>query len=298
MIANYITTRTPKFGAGTRTLRAGRTQPDGLTDEQIRHTAPSIFAEAPHASRSARYTYIPTSEILTGLRREGFRPMEIRQAGSRIEGKAEFTKHLIRLRHASQFDLGNSGLKAGDSVPEIILINSHDGTSSYQLMSGLFRIVCTNGLIASDGTAGRQIRVPHTGDVTSQVIDGCIEILDAMPATLDAVRSFESLAITNGEQLAFARAAQQLRYPDSDTPPVTPEKLLETNRREDTGPDLWRTLNRVQENTVRGGQFFITRDAENRRRRGHTREVKGIDGNVSLNRALWTLAEEMRKLKA
>jgi len=61
---------------------------------------------------------------------------------------------------------------------------------------------------------------------------------------------------------------------------------------------MWRTLNRVQENTVRGGQFYITRDADNKRRKGHTREVKGIDGNVSLNRALWTLAEEMRKLKA
>lgn len=53
----------------------------------------------------------------------------------------------------------------------------------------------------------------------------------------------------------------------------------------------------VQENTVKGGQFFRATNADGRTRTGHTREVKGIDGNVGLNRALWTLAEEMRKLK-
>lgn len=61
---------------------------------------------------------------------------------------------------------------------------------------------------------------------------------------------------------------------------------------------MWRTLNRIQENTIRGGQSYRTVDANNARRRGTTREVKGIDGNVNLNRALWTLAEEMQKLKA
>lgn len=33
-------------------------------------------------------------------------------------------------------------------------------------------------------------------------------------------------------------------------------------------------------------------------RRHATRAVAGIDGNRDLNRALWTLAEEMAKLKA
>ncbi len=42
----------------------------------------------------------------------------------------------------------------------LILLNSHDGTGSYQLMSGVFRIVCRNGLIVSEGEA-HMIRVPH-----------------------------------------------------------------------------------------------------------------------------------------
>src|SRR5699024_11228611 len=35
----------------------------------------------------------------------------------------------------------------GQEVPEIILLNSHDGSSSYQMIPGIFRFVCTNGLV-------------------------------------------------------------------------------------------------------------------------------------------------------
>lgn len=43
-----------------------------LSDDQIRRVAPSIFADGKHESRSERYTYIPTIEVLRGLRNEGF----------------------------------------------------------------------------------------------------------------------------------------------------------------------------------------------------------------------------------
>ena len=44
---------------------------------------------------------------------------------------------------------------------------------------------------------------------------------------------------------------------------------------------------------MRGGQL----GRSTRGRRIRTREVAGIDRSVNLNRALWVLAEEMRKLK-
>ena len=295
---SFAGTRLPSFGKGSRVFRTRDAA--GLTDEQLRHVAPSAFALEAHSSRSARYTYIPTSEILTGLRREGFLPMEVRQAGSRIEGKEEFTKHMIRFRHAGHHDLRAAGIQVGESIPEIVLVNSHDGTSSYQLMSGLFRVICQNGLIAATATGGHSLRIPHSGDIMHQVIDGCVTILEDMPGTLEKVGHFQQLALAPDERRAFARAALQLRYEDA-TPerpaPVNADTLLRANRHEDNQPSLWHTLNTVQENTVQGGQFFRTQDAAGRARKGHTREVKGIDGNVALNRALWTLAEEMRKIK-
>ena len=68
-----------------------------LAEDQMRRAAPSIFAEGKHASRSERYTYIPTIDVLRGLRKEGFEPFMVAQSKSRIEGKAEFTKWYGRL---------------------------------------------------------------------------------------------------------------------------------------------------------------------------------------------------------
>jgi hypothetical protein len=164
---NTHSSRVQKFGAGSRILRS-RTP---LTDTEIQAVAPSIFADRAHGSRSTRYQHIPTSEVLGSLRREGFQPFMVSQGGSRDEEKRGFTKHMLRLRHESQ-----SSVDVGGTFREIVLVNSHDGTSSYQLMSGVFRMVCENGLIS--GSIGNDIRVRHNGSVVDNVIEGCTRILD------------------------------------------------------------------------------------------------------------------------
>ena len=73
--------------------------------------------------------------------------------------------------------------------------------------------------------------------------------------------------------------------------------MLAPRRRADVSNDLWMTYNVVQENAVRGGLRGFTRDGNGRPRRVQTREVKGIDQDVKLNRALWTLTQKMAELK-
>ena len=80
-----------RFARNTRVLRGDVP----LSEDQMRAAAPSVFAEGKHASRSERYTYIPTIDVLRGLRKEGFEPFMVAQGASRVDGKAEFTKHLI-----------------------------------------------------------------------------------------------------------------------------------------------------------------------------------------------------------
>jgi len=119
-----------------------------LTEDEMRKAAPSIFATAAHASRSERFQPIPTIEILRGLMAEGFMPVGAKQSGTRDAGKADFTKHLIRLRRV---DNGRV-YSVGDTVCEILLKNANDGTSAYDLMAGLFRIRCLNSLVAQTGS--------------------------------------------------------------------------------------------------------------------------------------------------
>ena len=290
---NYTTASSlPRFTAsGSSSIRAKIGEV--LTMDQIRQATPSVFAEHKHQSRSERYTYIPTSVILERLAGEGFRPVAAFQGGSRDEEKKGFTKHLIRLRHESL------ELKTKDQVfSEIALLNSHDGTSSYRLAAGAFRLACLNGLVVSNGLL-EEIRVPHKGDIAAQVIDGCNQIIGKMPEVSESVREMESTDLSLLEQLIFARAALTARYNDDALAPVTAPQILAPRRSNDTGIDLWRTLNRIQENITRGGVHYILRDRNGRdQSRRQTRPINGIDQNTAVNKALWQLAEEMKAMKA
>ena len=257
-----------------------------LSDDQIHRVAPSIFAEAPHESRSQRYAYIPTATVLTELRKEGFQPFMVTQTRTRHEDRRDYTKHMIRLRHASQ-------INARGEANEIILLNSHDGTSSYQMLAGMFRFVCSNGLVCGDTVA--DVRVPHKGDVAGQVIEGAYQVLHGFDRALESRESMQAITLDEGEAEVFARAALSLKYDDPDKPaPITESQILMPRRFDDRRPDLWMTFNRIQENLTKGG--LSGRSANGRRQQ--TRPVQGIDSDVRLNRALWLLADGLRQLKA
>lgn len=257
-----------------------------LSDDQIHRVAPSIFAEAPHESRSKRYAYIPTATVLTELRKEGFQPFMVTQTRTRHEDRRDYTKHMIRLRHASQ-------INARGEANEIILLNSHDGTSSYQMLAGMFRFVCSNGLVCGDTVA--DVRVPHKGDVAGQVIEGAYQVLHGFDRALESRESMQAITLDEGEAEVFARAALSLKYDDPDKPaPITESQILMPRRFDDRRPDLWMTFNRIQENLTKGG--LSGRSANGRRQQ--TRPVQGIDSEVRLNRALWLLADGLRQLKA
>ena len=262
-----------------------------LTIDQIRKAAPSAFAVEAHSSRSERYAYIPTSAIIERLFAEGFVCTSAQQARSRIEGKSEYTKHMLKFSRE-----GQALARVGDSVPQLALVNSHDGTSRYKLLAGLFRLVCSNGLTVSDGTFG-EVSVPHTGDIVGRVIEGSYQVIEGAEKAGEVAAAWRSIKLNVDEQTQFARAASLLRWDGIEAQaPVMPQTLLAPRRHEDRATDLWTTYNVVQENMVKGGQRGNTRDAGGRRR--SVRAVKGIDGNVALNRALWALTEGMAALKA
>ena len=261
-----------------------------LDDSQIMRVAPSIFAHEAHDSRSERYVYIPTIDVLNGLRAEGFQPFQVVQSRCRLPGKSEFTKHMIRMRR--------EGTIHAPQANEIILLNSHDGTSSYQLLAGVFRFVCQNGMVCGDIL--QDIRIGHRGnarDIQDDVIEGAYTVLSNFGAVDEAREVMQQQRLTHGEQLAFAEAALHLRFDDeggTKKAPITPDQMLQLHRREDQGDSVWQTFNVIQENAIHGG--LRGRTANNHRTR--TRPVTGIAQDVKLNQALWILAERMKELKA
>lgn len=252
-----------------------------LTHEELISHVPSIFGEDRHTSRSERYTFIPTITVLESLQREGFQPFFACQTKVRDESKREHTKHMLRLRRTGQI--------TGHLVPEIILLNSHDGSSSYQMLPGIFRSVCTNSLVC--GQSFGEVRVPHRGDVVEKVIEGAYEVLGVFDRVEEKRDAMQSLILPPPAQQALANAALTYRYGEEHQS-VTATQILTPRRYEDRKDDLWTTYQRLQENLLKGG--LPGRTAKGKR--SHTRAVNGIDSNVKLNRALWVMAENMLEL--
>lgn len=262
-----------RFG---RTNQIRRDRP--LTREELMQVVPSVFGEDKHASRSEKYTYIPTITLLENLQREGFQPFFACQSRVRDPGRRQHTKHMLRLRRAGQIN--------GQQVPEIIILNSHGGESSFQLLPGIFRSVCTNSLVC--GQSFGEIRVPHRGNVVERVIEGAYEVLGVFDRVEEKREAMQSLRLPAPAQHALANAALTYRFGEEHQP-VTATQILTPRRYEDRQDDLWTTYQRLQENLLKGG--LTGRTAQGKRT--HTRAINGIDGDVKLNRALWVMAESL-----
>lgn len=265
-------------------------RPDGgirrdrpLTNDELRNAVPSVFSEEKHDSRSERYTWIPTSVILTRLRDEGFEPFFACQQRVRDQGRVGYAKHLLRLRRRDQI--------VAPEVSEIILLNSHDGSSSYQMIPGQFRSICSNGMVC--GEVYGEIRVPHKGDIVSQVIEGAYEILERFEEIEDSRDKMKLIQLDHREQIAFAETALEFRY-DGQHVPITAESVLNARRKEDKPNDLWTVYQRTQENIIRGG----IRGRTAKGAMTTTRAINGIDGDIKNNRFLWSLAEKMKQIKS
>ncbi len=262
-----------RFG---RTNQIRRDRP--LTREELMQHVPSVFSEDRHESRSEKYAYIPTITLLENLQREGFQPFFACQSRVRDPDRREHTKHLLRLRRAGQIN--------GQHVPEIIILNSHGGESSFQLLPGYFRSVCTNSLVC--GQSFGEIRVPHRGNVAEKVIEGAYEVLGVFDRVEEKRDAMQSLHLPPPAQQALANAALTYRFGEEHHP-VTATQILAPRRHEDRQNDLWTVYNRIQESLLKGGLSGRTAQGK----RTHTRAINGIEGDVKLNRALWVMAESL-----
>lgn len=258
-----------------------------LSIEQVKHLAPSVFAERPYEQVSDKYRFFPTHEVLEALVDNGFAPVSAFESRTRKEEKRGFVKHVVRLRHKDLL-VGDIGRE----VPELVLLNSHDGTSAYKLMLGFFRIVCSNGMIVKSAGIS-EIAVRHSGssDLVDQVIEGSYQVIEEAPKAVSQVEEWKQVRLSGLQMEAYAAAAVELR--DSALK-IEPCQLLRVRRAADYSADLWTTFNRVQENLVRGGYVGTAEDGERR----HVRGIKSVDANTKLNRALWSLTERMAELAA
>ncbi|MBW6087679.1 DUF945 domain-containing protein [Escherichia coli] len=201
------------------------------------------MGEDRHTSRSERYAYIPTITVWKICSGKAFSRSSPARPVCATRAAGGYTKHMLRLRRAGEIN--------GEHVPEIILLNSHDGTSSYQMLPGYFRFVCQNGCVC--GQSLGEVRVPHRGNVVEKVIEGAYEVVGVFDRIEEKRDAMQSLVLPPPARQALAQAALTYRYGDEHQP-VTTADILTPRRREDYGKDLWSAYQTIR------GEYAERRD--------------------------------------
>jgi hypothetical protein len=279
---------------------------------EIRKCAPSVFAERPDSKVSKdKYSFIPTSEIIDHLDHLGWGVHSAVQQRVRKESKKDTTKHMLKFRmHGWDAD----ELTIGEEIPEILLVNSHDRTSSFKFHIGIHRVVCSNGMVVAC-QALRDLKLRHMNHDFEGVKQLVIRMTDELPGILNQIDCFKQIYMSRENQINFAYKALAARYPEYQD--IIGNPLIETIgidvdmddfithlREKDKEPTLWNILNITQEKLTKGGFYKSSEKsralAQKRLERGEknavqiraVRPISNIGKYVDMNKDLWQVAED------
>lgn len=261
----------------------GNASLEPLTDADIERLCPAAYAEAPRDDVSSRYGFVSTIKLIQAMREQGFVPTQCNSYARRNPDDRGFTKHMIRFRPAGD---NLKKLTKGDVVPQAVLVNSHDRSSQFQLFGGLWRLVCSNGLMVSDGPKVEPLIIRHTTSAVEGLVEATAKLIKQQRFVFEHVDAMRSTLLDESQALQFAMAALGLRPERAGS--IEPAQLLTPRRVEDSPFDLWHVFNRVQENMMRGGQRGVTSN----NRAIVTRGVTSVNADMAINAGMWHLAVE------
>ena len=262
-----------------------------MTIDQLKKEVPFAFLNAPTRQVSSKYVHVPTSRVIDDLMSMGWQPVQAAQRRGRAGKTSMFSKHMIKFQNPNLIIKGNEG---DDVFPQIILTNSHDGTQSFKFMMGLYRLVCSNGLVIADEEFA-SFKIRHMGysfEDLQQLITNAVEEL---PKKVEVINTMKSVELTEKQQKDLAFKAFLLRQgialeseqaKEVEISDEVLENILETQRAEDAGNDLWVTFNRVQEAITQGGFQGALQGAKIRK----VRKIKSFEKDLKLNQRLFDLA--------
>ena len=211
-------------------------------EELLRTYAPAAFAEAPEEGRvSDRYSFLPTTDILEILQDEGWTAWKAQQVKSRTWSK-DHAKHIIRLRHE---DLDMKSFGVGDSFPEMLLMNAHNGLGSYDLMGGIFRMVCSNGMVISESDFGK-IHIRHIGFEPQQVVEASKALIMNATKVSDKIGNWQSIDLTPRSQQDFFADAAKIRFENPDDGIIQDISTIRGGFRNGTTNRMVRPISNIQ----------------------------------------------------
>lgn len=260
-----------------------------LSMERLKELVPAAFTDRPASQLSEAYRHVNTAEAVRALSKQGWFPVAANQKRARDKAAAPYAKHLIRFRHEGARGIFSGGTMAvGQAFPELVLVNSHNGSSRYELMAGIFVLACSNGLIVAEETLGA-VAIRHVRSHEEELLSAAQRVSEQLKPIMNRVQRMRDCLLPIDRQRVFAREALQLKFPAGNSP-FAPDQILVSRRESDRRNDLWAVFNRVQENLLAGQTVGVTQGPNGRR--FTSRPVRDVNVQLNLNQALWTLADK------
>ena len=100
--------------------------------DKAKEYAPAIFATSPAPTiKSPKYQFTPTFEVIEHMQDMGYLLTGVKQSSSNVELRKNWGIHITRFQHPDLYIKNHDG--EIEARPEVVLINSHDGTRPIQL---------------------------------------------------------------------------------------------------------------------------------------------------------------------
>ena len=262
-----------------------------ITKDQIREIAPLVFADAPtNPDLSKKYLFVNTETIIDDLNKLGWLPVQAAQRKSR-GGNTIFSKHMIAFQNP---DIKISSEDGDEAYPRILLTNSHDGMQAFKFSVGIFRMVCSNGLVVADEQFS-DFKIKHKGYTFGELRKVVKTAVADLPNKVQIMNDMKNRILTQEEKNKLALDAMLIRAnitPGSEKAKKfnyddeTIEDILDPKRKEDKGDDLWRVFNVVQEKITQGEFSAALKGAKVRK----VRKIKSFEKDIKVNQELFKLA--------
>ena len=265
-----------------------------LNDDEIKLLCPVAFkdtmtkAEINYLGLSDHYSFVPTMNVINDLRELGYEVTDAKQVKARKKSTNGYQKHLVTLEHPKY------KVEGSKEYPQILLTNSHDGGNAFTLSAGIFRLVCSNGLVIKTEDYG-SARLVHKGYSFEAVQELVKQFEETVDEVLTKITAMKKVQLTKEQQIEFAKQAALLRFKsksyneDNIEKVVNIDDLLNVDRKEDAGDGLYEVFNRVQESLINGKYTYLgTKDKPRK-----ARPIKNFKQNIEVNSKLSELAFEL-----
>lgn len=266
-----------------------------LSNDDIRRVCPMALHTMPtNPDVSDKYVHANTMTVVEDLAKLGWFPVQAKQCRNKKNSSGIRSFHMIAFQNPDVkiTKTLDNGEKIVDTYPRIILTNSHDGFNSFKFMVGLFRLICSNGLVVCNNQmVDMSIRhINYDFEELRRIVASAIE---QVPNIVNTMNDMRNVMLTDEQKTALATEVVKIRKGVEDdenyvVDAEVVEDILTPVRNEDKGSDLWTIFNICQEKMIKGGFGF--RGATNKLRK--QRGITSIKKDMDFNQRLWQTASQ------